>query len=374
MNCKNCQDQLVDLLYGELSPRRRRALEAHLSACPVCSKEFERMKATRKVFTQLGDPEPSRVIETRIKAAAQKEAEEPASVFQWRILFHPAFATAVLAILAVGVVLFEMDRGPEPTRTALPEMEKYREARKLKSETLGAIEYDHIEADEAKMPLVNSEKPVPAALPEPAAGAGASWKDEDSKFGDEVFLESKTKDTVLQEAPARQAKKMEAGKPPIAKESRDKGQPGTLSVRPKSEESFPRTPRYRHVVPYTLEAQLETARDAMAREDWKGAETIYSRSLKIMPRFEPHRPDAEFNLAVCLINLKQYPEAQTQLEKYIRDYPESGRLDHALFYLAEVYALQGQIDKAKATYQQIKERYPLRANDAQDKLDALEGD
>jgi TolA-binding protein len=375
MNCKKCQEQLVDLLYGELSPRRRRAMEAHLKACPVCAKEFETMRATRELFTGLDDPAPPRTIETRIKATAQQEAERPAPASQWRILFHPAFATAVLAILAFGVVLFEMEKRPEPQKIALPELEKYLEAKKLEPEGLSAIDYYHAEADEATMRRVNSEKPIPPAIPESAAGKGASWKGEDSKLGAEVTLESKSKDAVLQEAGDRPAMKTEAEKPLVVKEIRDKEEPGTLGAgaRPE-EESFPKVPRYRHVVPHTLDGQLEMARDAMASENWERAKTIYFRSLQTMPRFEPRRRDAEFNLAVCLINLKQYPEAQNQLEKYIRDYPESNKLDQALFYLAEVYALQGQLAKAKATYQQIKERYPLRASEAQEKLEALKED
>lgn len=41
MKCKKAQTLIPDYRIGDLSPRLKKALEAHLSVCPICSREAE---------------------------------------------------------------------------------------------------------------------------------------------------------------------------------------------------------------------------------------------------------------------------------------------------------------------------------------------
>jgi TolA-binding protein len=370
MNCSRCQDKLLDLLYGELSRRQRARVEAHLKDCPRCAREYERLKEVREAFAGISDPEPPAELDARIKAFAHEDAETAPGASGWRIVFHPAFATAVIAILAGGVLLFEMHQRPRPETAALPDLEKYRTAGKVEWDGEGAAEYAAAEEEKprgAKGGLTVVEKPVsqlastdelkakrevPAAEDKPA-GAG---------LGVPAEAEGGARDEYLDVGAASG----EASAPPAAEPA-----PAVKHAEPElDKKDVPRKSVTRHVVLYTPERRLEIAENAMKRDDWKGAEKILTRSLTTMGPYDPLRPSMEYKLALCYIHLKEYDKARELLEVLANQGPSYLRLD-ALFSLAEVYTLEGEIEKAKAVYQRIKDSYPDRADEAQEKLEAI---
>ena len=60
MNC--APDDLKDLFFGEIDARERKRVEEHLSACPYCQTEFDRLHLTRTALLSLPEEELPRRI------------------------------------------------------------------------------------------------------------------------------------------------------------------------------------------------------------------------------------------------------------------------------------------------------------------------
>jgi len=96
---------------GELSPRRRRALDGHLAACAACRRE---LAVTERMLTALEglpmeaavSPRLEQATLRRVRLAAADEAERaPASRWRrWLPLPAFALATAAVLVLAIGIV------------------------------------------------------------------------------------------------------------------------------------------------------------------------------------------------------------------------------------------------------------------------------
>ena len=111
MRCQRAQKWMTAAVDGELAPRRRRALDAHLAACAACRRE---LAVTERMLTALeGLPMEAAVSARleqatlrRVRLAALDEAERaPASRWtRWLPLPAFALATAAVLVLAIGIV------------------------------------------------------------------------------------------------------------------------------------------------------------------------------------------------------------------------------------------------------------------------------
>jgi len=113
-------EQLLDYLYGELEPEQRAAFERALPAHPELVKELEQHRWTRARMAELPVvPLPAGALDQAMLAAEQHiQAATPATVRPGffarlgKLFLQPAFATAFVAVLGVGVGLF-MSRSRE---------------------------------------------------------------------------------------------------------------------------------------------------------------------------------------------------------------------------------------------------------------------
>ena len=111
MRCQRAQKWMTAAVDGELSARRRRALDGHLAACAACRRE---LAVTEQMLTALaGLPKEAAVSARleqatlrRVRLAAADEAERaPASRWaRWLPLPAFALATAAVLVLAIGIV------------------------------------------------------------------------------------------------------------------------------------------------------------------------------------------------------------------------------------------------------------------------------
>src|SRR5947207_3085019 len=111
MRCQRARKWMTAAVDGELSPRRRRALDGHLAACAACRRE---LAVTERMLTALeGLPMEAAVSARleqatlrRVRLAAADEAERaPASRWtRWLPLPAFALATAAVLVLAIGIV------------------------------------------------------------------------------------------------------------------------------------------------------------------------------------------------------------------------------------------------------------------------------
>lgn len=382
MDCRKCREQLVDLLYGDLSDRKRKEVEAHLEQCPDCSREFEDMKATRMAFADLSDPEPGKHLEARIKATAMEELERTVQVKRWKIIFHPAFATAALAVIAVGVLLLETqelkvsaEKTPRPA-----ERKEYRFLDQQATELMEdkgrggaetAADKAVAEGKERKDLSVHVTLKPQAPLPEVPEAEKAELRSIGSLDNEAAEATGGTCPVCDRE---RALEHDEYELPPeeiqAAKDSKPSSEAASLDSKTPEKSAL----MAKHVVQYSSEGRLDYAREAMKRGEWARAGKIYSQTIAELGTYDPRKMEAEYNLARCYKELGKYAEARKMLEKYIRDYPESGNIADVMFMIAEVYELEGMPKKAKATYSQIKEKFPPRAEEADAKLKAIKQD
>ncbi|HET6147945.1 MAG TPA: zf-HC2 domain-containing protein [Polyangia bacterium] len=71
MSCEQIDEQMIDFLYGELSPDARAAFEAHLPGCDRCRREVESFGDTRALARAGLDEAPPPHLRARIVAAAR---------------------------------------------------------------------------------------------------------------------------------------------------------------------------------------------------------------------------------------------------------------------------------------------------------------
>ncbi len=111
MRCQRARKWMTAAVDGELSPRRRRALDGHLAACAACRRELavtERMLAALEGLPMEAavSPRLEQATLRRVRLAAADEAERaPASRWtRWLPLPAFALATAAVLVLAIGIV------------------------------------------------------------------------------------------------------------------------------------------------------------------------------------------------------------------------------------------------------------------------------
>jgi anti-sigma factor RsiW len=102
MHCDDGEILILLAQSGELSPRKRRRLEAHLAACGRCRGSragLERISAASRGL--LPDKAPGAAVLERIRLAAQVAANRPRRIFFRRPAF-PSLAAAAAAALLIG--------------------------------------------------------------------------------------------------------------------------------------------------------------------------------------------------------------------------------------------------------------------------------
>lgn len=79
MNCRQCEDLLVEALYGELDPEARRRFDIHLESCDGCAATYARMQSTLDVMERREQPDPGQAywdgFFNRVSARMEREAE-----------------------------------------------------------------------------------------------------------------------------------------------------------------------------------------------------------------------------------------------------------------------------------------------------------
>ncbi len=110
MTHEELRERLLDLAYGELSPRDARKVEEHAASCETCRAELGRIRATRRLMSALPE-EPAPVGGERILVAAAREAargrEPQRRVPRW-LWGGSIVAASLAAVVAVSYRLETM--------------------------------------------------------------------------------------------------------------------------------------------------------------------------------------------------------------------------------------------------------------------------
>jgi hypothetical protein len=119
-----CRERLVDLLYGELSPRAAREVEAHLAGCDACRAERDGLAAARGAMRELPPPAPpargDAVVLAAARRAAQEQREDSFGGALRRFSGRLALGTGLAAIAAYVLVTWSPGNGPTEIAPAPP--------------------------------------------------------------------------------------------------------------------------------------------------------------------------------------------------------------------------------------------------------------
>jgi hypothetical protein len=224
MTHDTCQDLLLDLAYGELSPRQAAEVEAHLAGCAECRAARERLDDTRAAMRRLEPerpPEGERVLLAAARESVRKTREERPALGLPLWLWKASLTTVVVA--AVGAVTFRVvSRGPG-TREELP-------------------------VAAAPAPAGEPAVPAPAKVPVPAPAVGFAAAPEAAS--------APAAETGLAQAPARsqgiaekrgtmrkpEAPALLAREQPAPAEAEESTRPAALSARGAPSSAFGATP------------------------------------------------------------------------------------------------------------------------------------
>jgi tol-pal system protein YbgF len=83
-----------------------------------------------------------------------------------------------------------------------------------------------------------------------------------------------------------------------------------------------------------------------------------------------------YQQAYNLMVAKQYEQALTALQNFVKQYPQSTYVPNALYWQGEIYAMQNKPDQAKIVFQQLLQQYPndAKAPDAKFRLATMAAD
>lgn len=76
MQCKEAKRLISSYIDGEISPDKRRELEAHLLTCPYCRRELEMMEKIVKLIHELPEIEPYEELSDKIWVKYTLEKDE----------------------------------------------------------------------------------------------------------------------------------------------------------------------------------------------------------------------------------------------------------------------------------------------------------
>jgi hypothetical protein len=107
MNCRQCEDLLVDALYGELEGEAKERFEAHVQSCADCERMYADMRATLAAMDRRERRDPGQAYWdgyfNRLSARMEREQSERRSR-GWRGRLLPALSPVALKWAQRGVL------------------------------------------------------------------------------------------------------------------------------------------------------------------------------------------------------------------------------------------------------------------------------
>jgi hypothetical protein len=104
MNCTQVKEQLVDLLYDELSAEVQQAMDNHLAECSTCRKQWKMLKAGHSLLDRMPkDDSNSRIEVARIYQTVESRCDRSRRC--WRAAAAAVGLVAALLVVVIGVQL-----------------------------------------------------------------------------------------------------------------------------------------------------------------------------------------------------------------------------------------------------------------------------
>ena len=101
MECKLCEDKLLEYLYGELSEEDATTMVEHLEASEECREAAKSFRSVLETVTGVEEEGLPSLVRTRIMGHAEEAGSKRRSFWAW--MFRPAVTTAVIGAITAGV-------------------------------------------------------------------------------------------------------------------------------------------------------------------------------------------------------------------------------------------------------------------------------
>lgn len=116
MNCKQCQEKIVEALYDELAQESRQEFDSHIASCEKCAFQFKRMQETLNTMHCRIRIEPDDALLEAQWESLQRKIESEQSQFKQiplekKFILHPtripawAYGLAAMFLIIVGIYI-----------------------------------------------------------------------------------------------------------------------------------------------------------------------------------------------------------------------------------------------------------------------------
>jgi anti-sigma factor RsiW len=144
VSCDRFEPLIGDLVDGTLDGAPRHQLEAHLAACPACSRLADELLVVRRAARALAVLEPPPAAWARVSGAVEGERAARRGPARWRRVVLPLAAAAVLVAAVAAGLLWRRAAAPATPATATAAVDP---ATASPAELLGSVEAELQQAE-----------------------------------------------------------------------------------------------------------------------------------------------------------------------------------------------------------------------------------
>ncbi len=346
MKCKDCEDRLLEYLYGELGEEEAAGMERHLEASEPCRKEYESLRSVLETVSRAEESGPPPALHTRIMGHAEEARLGRRALWAWA--FRPAVTTVMIGAIAAGVYFATLRHKPPSLRDESVLTEEALLVRSKRPSSAPPPER------EDRTPRTDSAL-TESAKPEISSSAGAKDDAPQKKAREPGFLAG------LAEPPA--AGEQEEAAPPAPKPLADSEL--RMLARPSAkEQAFPPTSsmeeepaaapgRMKAAAPLSEEHLFQTEGRERAPGQTYGTHTK-PMALSASPdrdRMEETKQAVPWAIsqALDLASEGECAEAEKLTDAYALDHPEDEACGTGWLEVARCHEKKGDAEAARAT-------------------------
>jgi len=341
MECKLCEDKLLEYLYGELNEEDAAAMEKHLEASEECRQAAKSFRSVLDTVTGVEEEGLPPLVRTRIMGHAEEAVSKRRSFWSW--MFRPAVTTVVIGAITAGVYYTTIRVKPTSYRQEriVAEESPLAKAKQRRALSPSKIEVDS-QQKEAKGQSFRARPPESYDLIEP----------EEAGPGKREALEKVTS-PMLARPDAQE-------EPTLAEQRMDEERASRITVE-KAES-----------VPSDLPDAILGKADSDQEPARKGR-VLYSNGLahsrRDLASFKAPAPEPILG-AMDLASEGQCAEAEKRVEAFSADHPEHPTCGVGWLEVARCFLKKGDVERAREAAQKAL-KLDSSAKEAQAFLESL---
>jgi TolA-binding protein len=328
VTCQECDKNLIDYLYHELSPEDTHEMDAHFKACEHCAKQLSQFQLVRTSFQQLKELKPRSLIHQKILAHASDMSSQKRGSWLTQLLLKPSTAAVMVVLLTAGIFYYTQQFMPLRTNTG---------NMIVKSERARGIEGKKYQLGTTKPTTPEPRYNKQTDMPSPAFRAEegtAARKRSLAAMSDRTYSE-RSKASIRTAASLAERRGKAQGLPVLAKDA--------------------------------LYA-FELGNFYYAQGEFEKAITTYSMALMMNPR-ERYADTIRYQLATSYKKLHDCNSAVKVLDDIQKSHPQHPEMDKVIIMAGDCYLDLHAYDKAETNYTNFISQYPERKSLVVDKLE-----